>query len=183
MGLLLLCVCQMTSVGDLVHFSIPFPGQAEVFLVSEQALGFPCEGKQLDDVSVPSTAGRVSFEWCPSHPLQQPRYVGTLQTKRRATNTPEQGFASLFYSAGIICIYQSPLCVKIFLILLYCYIAFTLSVEVTALNSSKHYMIILSLTIKSFERLCMRGNIKINWIELWLHLPTFLVQKPLEQKV
>lgn len=62
MGLLLLCVCQMTNVGDLVHFSIPFPGQAEVFLVSEWALGFPCEGKQLDDVSVPSTAGRVSFE-------------------------------------------------------------------------------------------------------------------------
>lgn len=39
---------------------------------------------------------------------------------------------------------------------------FTLSVKVTALSFSKHYMIILSLTIKSFERVCMRGNIKIN---------------------
>lgn len=41
-------------------------------------------------------------------------------------------------------------------------IPFTLSVKVTELNSSKHYMIILSLAIKNFERLCMRGNIKIN---------------------
>lgn len=55
MGLLLLCVCQMMSVGDLVHFSILFSGQAEVFLFSEWALGFPREVKQLD-VSVPSTA-------------------------------------------------------------------------------------------------------------------------------
>lgn len=106
MGLLLLCVCQMMSVGDLVHFSIPFPGQAEVFLFSEWEVGFPCEGKQLADVSVPNIAGRVSFERCPSHPPQQPLFVGTLQTKGRAANAPEQGYASLFsYSAGIICIY------------------------------------------------------------------------------
>lgn len=29
-------------------------------------------------------------------------------------------------------------------------------------NMGKCYMIILSVTVKHFERLCMRGNIKIN---------------------
>lgn len=93
-------------MADLVHFSIPFSGSAEVFLFFEWKLGFPYEGKQLTDVSVPNTAGGGSFKQCPSHPLQHPLYAGTSQTKGRAMNAPEQGCASLFsHGAETICIY------------------------------------------------------------------------------